>query len=587
LLTLKTITQTYERHKTQDNHVYVDIIIDPNCSLSISSGTRIEFISWYSIDLDIYSPYYLDTIWNKRILKVRGSLYAIGSENNKIIFTKNDNSIGWHGIVYDGLEQVSNSQNSFYISNNPASILNYCIIEHVNKSTPYGNPNTCGSGHAWDGAIYLANFNNITIENCEFRNNRIFMRGGGLFSIASYYPTTPLTSPTSLIDQYPIINNNKFHNNIAKRGGAICIMEQFSDNVTISNNIVYENIALYSGGGIAIFKDASANILGNTIKNNTAYCKKYSSVPKLTGGGGIVVGNNVIANIENNIILENIACFNPNANIDESGLGGGVLIRIFSNVILTRNTIASNTSAKGGGIALLGDKLLNGVNGSFLNSSLNTISFNNSTYFGGGVYIGPDNDLLFNRNTVHNNNANIGGGIYLNNYNDNNLHNYSFFFNSIFENTADIGGGFAVSSFFDIKSNYYSNIEIVNNLIFLNQSINFAAGFYSDTKVNLNFNNNTICKNSTLNSSNGDGIYIQSNGLISSVSFFNNIIYFNGLFQSECQIYYPDNKPNEFTSNNIMNLGCQIPINNNFNFNPEFVDLGNNDFALCSYSQLN
>ena len=89
----------------------------------------------------------------------RGRLEAIGTEGDSILFTAADTSIGWHGIRFIDVAEVSQ--------------LSYCIIQ-------WGN--ACGDPQDnIGGGIYCQNSNyvySVLIDHCLIRYNRADYCGG-------------------------------------------------------------------------------------------------------------------------------------------------------------------------------------------------------------------------------------------------------------------------------------------------------------------------------------------------------------------------------------------------------------------------
>jgi hypothetical protein len=160
----------------------------------------------------------------------------------------------------------------------------------------------------------------FTIQNGEANSNTDF-EGGGI-SISSASPT--------------ITGNILKHNNAVNGGGGIAV--QFSS-ALVQGNLVENNSQTpgYSGGtgggGIAVNGTGSAQIIGNTIQNNS-----WAS----SNGGGIVLLDAGTPTLKNNIIDGNVA--------DSEGEGGGILIESESNAVIVQNLIYNNSAGQGSGI---------------------------------------------------------------------------------------------------------------------------------------------------------------------------------------------------------------------------------------------
>jgi len=169
----------------------------------------------------------------------------------------------------------------------------------------------------------------------------------------------------------------------------------------IENNVIYENTAGYSGGGIyATFSDLE--ITGNRIEKNDA-----------SFGGGLACEDSAPV-ISENTIAENVA-----------SVGGGLDCYNASPVI-DNNIIARNTAGGSAGIYCGGD--------SSALITRNIVSSNVATSSGGGINCGS-NTVIASNMIYRNRAGNIGGGVYCHSGNP------SIVSNTITENTADVSGG--------------------------------------------------------------------------------------------------------------------------------------------------
>ncbi len=121
-----------------------------------------------------------------------------------------------------------------------------------------------------------------------------------------------------------IIKNNSgcFGNGIAIRGGAPLIQGN-----TISNNTQTTCSAGVGGGGIFLSSRDSAQIIGNTISNNSS-----------ASGGGISMNSAGTPVIKNNYISGNVA-----------SQGGGIYMVNDSNPVIVQNILVSNRAFQQGG----------------------------------------------------------------------------------------------------------------------------------------------------------------------------------------------------------------------------------------------
>jgi len=160
----------------------------------------------------------------------------------------------------------------------------------------------------------------------------------------------------------------------------------------------------YSGAGICC-NHASATIRNNIIADNYAY----------NSGGGIscYYSSNVI--MHDNIVRDNVAEWS----------GGGFNVK-FSQSEILRNTVYGNLAGKrGGGVRF--------ASGSFCME--NNVIFNNWARYGGGVTVGCDPSTMMN-NLIYGNVASFyGGGIHATGLFPINSNN------TVYGNKANVGGG--------------------------------------------------------------------------------------------------------------------------------------------------
>ncbi|MBU1650823.1 right-handed parallel beta-helix repeat-containing protein, partial [bacterium] len=102
-------------------------------------------------------------------LIVNGLLEANGTEQDSILFTAADTSIGWHGIKF--------------VSASDSSLLKYCQIVYAKGNSPFEG-----------GGIYCDN-SSPTIKNCLIENCYAHEGGG----ICGYYNSSPLIEGNSFI----------------------------------------------------------------------------------------------------------------------------------------------------------------------------------------------------------------------------------------------------------------------------------------------------------------------------------------------------------------------------------------------------
>ncbi len=228
-----------------------DIYIDNGVTLEVLPGAYIYFQHHYKLD-------------------VKGRILAQGTEYQKIKFT-GTSYIGWDRLQFDGTS-----------STNDTSRLVHCVFE-------YGHACSGSGDDDYGGAIYVHSFNKLLISYCFFKNNIACAKGGAMY----FYNSDA------------ILTNNMIIHNLTQIGGGIYC--RTNSNLTLINNLFYDNTALDYGGGISVYYNSNPVFLNNTICNNTSNGE----------GGGIYVlasdpvfRNNILygnmnRNIPNQVYLEN------------------------------------------------------------------------------------------------------------------------------------------------------------------------------------------------------------------------------------------------------------------------------------------
>ncbi len=208
-----------------------DITVD-NEKLIISPGAIIIFLT-ENADL---------------IVTGTGLLEADGTQESIIHFTADDDNDGNYGETGERWGHISFQS----MGGAGESLIDNCIIEFGDVSSTSilpVNPSQYG------GAIHT-DFSNLTISNCEIRNNKAGW-GGGIFIGDG---------------RNPDISNCYFHNNTATTSGG-GIYSWKNSYPVISNSIIVYNICSGTGGGGGIFIGGAAKgvkVINCLISNNTA-----------------------------------------------------------------------------------------------------------------------------------------------------------------------------------------------------------------------------------------------------------------------------------------------------------------------------
>jgi parallel beta-helix repeat protein len=199
-----------------------DITIPSGEILTIEPGVWVKFMDRYPIN-------------------VQGSVVAEGDGTNTgdIVFTAVNPDKGWGGFDIDATAATE----SISFDN--------CIFEY---GSAFGE-NGLNSG----GAIAVRDFDNLTIDNCLFRNNWAELTGT--------YP--PSGGAIALGNSSIVIHNSVFFKNFASDyGGAILCYSGSSPE--ISHCLFHNNTAGIDAGAIEIYTTSNPILTNNTFSMNTA-----------------------------------------------------------------------------------------------------------------------------------------------------------------------------------------------------------------------------------------------------------------------------------------------------------------------------
>lgn len=269
--------------------IFNNIIVEETGTLTILSGVYVEFQGHFSII-------------------VNGKINAFGTENDSVVFSINDNNRfndtatvegGWAGIRFK--QRLSND----------SSIFEYCTFRYGKAVIPgdVGFYNESNNG----GCISANKYPNIIISNSSFINNR-----ANNFGAATYFSKCGVIQ----IEECCFRNNFTF-----KKGGGIYIED--ADYFNIRGNLFYRNTAYEilgtsaeSGGGSGIFVTQELSNGAGIIGSNKFYNNQSINGTIYESCFRIKVVNNIIAN---------------NYGV---GLGEGVSTTF--NALFANNTIVNN-----------------------------------------------------------------------------------------------------------------------------------------------------------------------------------------------------------------------------------------------------
>lgn len=226
-----------------------NVLVANGVVLTVNPGVKVIFQGHYSLD-------------------IQGSIKALGTANQPILFTINDttgftnmagNTGGWAGIRIDST-----------LASNDSSKFDFCRFM-------YGK--AVGTGDMmYGGAIYIFNFNKVLISNsifdyCRAQNDggAIYIKSAGALISGNTFTNGQCTRGAGIFcdNSWPRIELNSFSRNYADTwGGGICIANAAAP--AIINNLFCNNLA-YLGGGIAFFNaGAMTTLVSNTVAENRA-----------------------------------------------------------------------------------------------------------------------------------------------------------------------------------------------------------------------------------------------------------------------------------------------------------------------------
>ena len=248
-------------------------------------------------------------------LKIKGNIFALGTQNDTIKFIGNTNNT---------LKNIT-----LEYSTVDSSLFEYCKFEKLSAF---------GSGeNRYGGAIYIMYSPKVRISNSFFENTKaqsgggaIYVRGSNLIlNHVNIKNSTAGTSGGAIFSLESVINmnNNKFNScNSTLFGGAAYF---YKGNQIVTVNSFINNSTTLNGGGALAFFESDIILIKNRLQNNSS---NY---------GGAIYCDNTTFKILNNLITNNQTTLN----------GGGLFLKKNSGTI-ANNTITNNRSELGSGIFL-------------------------------------------------------------------------------------------------------------------------------------------------------------------------------------------------------------------------------------------
>ena len=360
------------------------------------------------------------------------------------------------------------------------------IVNEGGAKSTFKNLNIINGYRLSTGAGIFVKTNDVTITNCEFRNNN------------GHHGSSICSSSDNNTARNLLVKNCKFINNHAvTHAGAIVALGDNSRifNCTFDSNNAYDPAGVMTalGGAIQIGLDKSFSrgyVYDCIFKNN--WVKPTSEGAH---GGAGCVRNGV--EYKNCIFINNSAAQGGALTMHASGLiknctfinnsatyYGGAVSTGFAEMDMDlgiQNCIfEGNTAPKGGAVQL------KGMNISIVNCKFDD---NNASQTGGAVNINAKTvkvtDSSFNNNVAHVD----GGAIFINGENTQ-ITGSSFISNDAIPDLDKLDDGLGGAIY--INSSYAS---IKNNKFYYNTARNGSAIYYDKYGLNLNLTNNILFEN--------------------------------------------------------------------------------------------
>ncbi|GAB5520384.1 MAG: hypothetical protein RhofKO_26350 [Rhodothermales bacterium] len=216
--------------------------------------------------------------------------------------------------------------------------------------------------------------------------------GGGI-----YYPYMEVNGRDLTLRRVDIVNNDaRTYGEPDGYGGGLYLVysgEQTVAQVNIEESNISSNKSSFTGGGLyltANTREVEVHISNSTFSSNALDVSG-------SGGGlylsGTPVNSALTVEISDSIISENSSLH----------LAGGIGLDGIKSAMVKESSITNNTSRYGGGMYL-------GSRGNYVIEA-SILSANGATERGGAVYIG-DGQIFFSNVTIYGNSAPSGGGIF-------------------------------------------------------------------------------------------------------------------------------------------------------------------------------
>ncbi len=365
--------------------IQANVAVERGATLTIKPGVQVQFAGAYT-------------------LNIIGTLIASGTAQNNIVFTAQDNNGVAARLMFTGDDAVFQADGVY----KSGSILDYTVVEKIGGPATFGAVMLSGTSPYIRNCVIRSNnasgiyayliTGNLRLEDNVIENNSA-IHGGGLFV---------LTQPKAIVTiRGNTIRNNAVSGDSGSSGGGAFVTAQGAT-ANITSNIVHNNQASFSGGGMALngLGTHSFVLSGNVIRDNRAATGGGVSTLAVTlammgetirdnsaeskEGGGLYLHESQAA-VSKSLILRN----------QSAAMGGGIFLNA-GKYTFTDNVLALNTSGThGGGIDMHGSPQVT------LDHSV--VANNKAKDYGAGVSMTEGFGTIFNSSIVANESANTIG----------------------------------------------------------------------------------------------------------------------------------------------------------------------------------
>lgn len=257
--------------------------------------------------------------------RTKGGAIAIGSGHADILncyFENNKADIG--GAISVNSGETVKITSSIFQKNiayyEAGAINNYGVLTIKNTSFIKNSATING------GALLDKGLNNILIDNCTFKDNRV----STINIVENQIPSGGAIFITSASSQFNI-KNTIFDHNSAYRGGAI-YSNKFVQWINIINNKYHNNTAC-CGGAMVITGETTVNVEKSSFTYNRAV-KRGGAIQIL----GLIQGNFLETTFKNNVVNQSSDCN-----------GGVISIEYYSRLGFSFCNFENNYANKNGG----------------------------------------------------------------------------------------------------------------------------------------------------------------------------------------------------------------------------------------------